>query len=400
MGAENVVHFVLARIDGAPLGTKGISLFLVPKYRQEGEQLVFNDVTVAGLYHKMGQKGSPATHLMYGEKEDCHGYLLGEPHRGLAYMFQMMNEARIAVGIGAAGIASAAYYASLKYAHERPQGRPLNNKKNLAQEQILIIHHPDVRRMLLMQKAIVEGSLSLALQASLYADLEKVSEGTEKHRYQMLLDLLTPVVKTYPAEMAIQSISQGLQILGGAGYCKDFPLENYYRDIRIYSIYEGTTGIQSQDLLGRKITMNQGEAMQYLNAEIFQTIESAKSYEELKPYAELLETSMSRIQSVLAHLIPFAMKGDIERYLADANLFMELMGITLVSWQWLKQGISAKQSLIRGVQGVEAEFYLSKLHTMRFFFHYEIPKTLGLEHRLKDVTMLTLATHEDTVLEW
>ncbi|MDP5172406.1 MAG: acyl-CoA dehydrogenase [Bacteroidia bacterium] len=396
IGAENVVHFVLARIDGAPKGTKGISLFVVPKYRKEGENLVFNDVTVAGLYHKMGQKGSPATHLMYGEKGDCVGHLLGEANRGLAHMFQMMNEARIAVGIGASAIASAAYYASLEFAHQRPQGRPLNNK-DLNMDQVTIINHPDVRRMLLMQKAITEGSMSLGLQAAHYADKIDVSEGEEKEHYQMLLDILTPVVKTYPSEMAIQSISQGMQILGGGGFCKDFPLENYYRDIRIYAIYEGTTGIQSQDLLGRKVTMKNGLALQLLSAEILQTMTDARTFDELKPYAALLEENMGRIQQVLTHLMPFAMKGDVERYLADANLFMELTGITLIAWQWLKQATKAKQALVNGAQGSDAEFYQSKLHTMRYFFHYEVPKSLGLTHRLLDATTLTLVEESDTV---
>lgn len=398
IGAENVVHFVLARIDGAPKGTKGISLFLVPKFRKSGEDQVFNDVTVAGLYHKMGQKGSPATHLMYGEKDDCIGHLIGEPNRGLSYMFQMMNEARIAVGIGASAIASAAYYASLGFAKERPQGRPLNNK-DVNQEQTLIINHPDVRRMLLMQKAIFEGSLSLGMQAAKYVDMIHISEGEEQEKYQLLLDILTPIVKTYPSEMAIQSISQGVQILGGGGYCTDFPLENYYRDIRIYTIYEGTTGIQSMDLLGRKITMKNGKALQLLSAEIMATIEQAMSLKSLVPYAQKLQGAVGKIQQVLTHLMPHAMKGNLERYLADATLFMEMTGITIIAWQWLKQGIESQNLLSTGSQEYGADFLEGKLHTMKYFFHYELPKTLGLAETIMDDTMLTLSTETDNIFD-
>lgn len=397
-GAENVVHFVLARIDGAPKGTKGISLFLVPKYRKVAEEFVFNDVTVAGLYHKMGQKGSPATHLMYGEQNDCVGHLLGEANRGLSYMFQMMNEARIAVGIGAAAISSAAYYASLKFAKERPQGRPLNNK-DVHQDQTLIINHPDVRRMLLMQKSIVEGSLSLGMQAAKYVDMIHISEGEEKDNYQLLLDILTPIVKTYPSEMGIQSISQGVQILGGGGFCTDFPLENYYRDIRIYTIYEGTTGIQAMDLLGRKITMKNGKALQLLSAEIMATILEAMTLDELKPYAGKLQEAVGRIQQVLTHLMPYAMKGDLERYLADATLFMEMTGISVIAWQWLKQGIESQKLLIAGSDEFGADFLNGKLHTMKYFFHYEMPKTLGLAETILDDTMVTLSNETDNVFE-
>ncbi|RMG57460.1 MAG: acyl-CoA dehydrogenase [Bacteroidetes bacterium] len=391
---ENVVHMLLARIDGAPLGTKGISLFIVPKYR-EGEhgELVFNDVTPAGLYHKLGQKGTPATHLMYGEKDDCHGYLVGEPHRGLSYMFQMMNEARLLVGLGAVSIASAAYHASLQYAKERPQGRRYEDgKRDLTGPQTPIINHPDVRRMLLLQKAIVEGGLSLVMECARYADLAKAGDEETRAHYELLLDLLTPVAKTYPSEMGIVSISQGLQVLGGGGFCKDFPLENYYRDIRIYPIYEGTTGIQSQDLLGRKVVIKNGKAVKLLMAEIQKTLEAAEAYEDLRPYAEKLRAKLETVQQILMHLVPFAMQGKIERYLSDATLFMELFGLVVVAWQWLKQGVVAKQHLVSGKD--DPDFMESKLHTMKFFYHYELPKTLGLAERLLDDTVLTIA--EDT----
>ncbi|HNT91082.1 MAG TPA: acyl-CoA dehydrogenase family protein, partial [Smithellaceae bacterium] len=254
-GVDNIIHLALARVKDAPPGVKGISLFIIPKYRIEmGGKLAFNDVNCAGIYHKLGYKGSPITQLAFGENDDCRGWLVGEVNKGLGYMFQMMNGARIDVGLGAACISSAAYYASLEYAKERPQGRKLSAKDPLS-PQVSIIEHPDIHRMLLFQKAIIEGSLSLLMQCSFYHDMEKVTETEEHENYNLLLELLTPVAKTYPSEMGIFSCSQAIQILGGYGYCDEFPVEQFYRDVRIHTIHEGTTGIQGMDLLGRKMMM-------------------------------------------------------------------------------------------------------------------------------------------------
>ena len=258
-GAGNIVHLMLAKIKGASPGVKGISLFVVPKKRPaENGELIPNDVAVTAIYHKLGYRGAPITQLSLGENGDCRGYLVGEPHMGLKYMFQMMNEARLEVGMGAAAIASAAYYASLEYAQQRPQGRRLS-EKNPLNPQVPIIEHPDVKRMLVFQRAVVDGSLSLLLQCCRYADMMKVTSGEEKERWFLLLDLLTPVAKSYPSEMGVLSVSQGLQCLGGYGYCDEFPLEQFYRDARIHPIHEGTTGIQGLDLLGRKVTMHGGK---------------------------------------------------------------------------------------------------------------------------------------------
>ena len=399
VGVENVVHMLLARIEGAPNGTKGISLFIVPKWRTgENGENEFNDVTPAGVYHKLGQKGIPATHLMYGEKDDCVGYLLGEENKGLSYMFRMMNEARIGVGTGAAGVAAAAYHASLEYAQERPQGRRLNDR-DLSKPQTLIINHPDVRRMLLMQRAVVEGSMSLALQCGKYVDISTAGEGEEAEKNHLLLELLTPVLKTYPSEMGMISISNGLQIFGGGGFCKDFPLENYYRDIRIFPIYEGTTGIQSQDLLGRKMTMKQGAALKLFFKEVFKTTTEASQHEELRKYAAILQTKMDKLKEVGTHLAGFALKGDIERFLADATLFMEFFSIITIGWQWLKQGIAAKQALLtQNYHGKSAEFFDGKILTMKYFFHYEVPKTLGLAERLLDPEVLTIESEKSATV--
>ena len=241
--AENFVHLVLARIDGAPKGTKGISLFVVPKHRPTENGLESNDVITAGDFQKMGQKGYCTTHLVFGENDNSKGWLVGAENRGLKNMFLMMNGARIDVGNIATSIATAAYYASLQYAEERPQGRRIGNagQKDVAAEQTTIVNHPDVRRMLLLQKSVVEGALALVLQASIYHDQSIAGAEEDKEKYHNLLEILTPMVKTYPSEMGLTSIINGLQIFGGYGFCTEFPLEQYYRDIKITSLYEGTT---------------------------------------------------------------------------------------------------------------------------------------------------------------
>jgi len=392
---DNIVHLVLARIEGAPSGTRGISLFAVPKRRKTADgTLESNDVVTAGDFQKMGQRGYCTTHLFFGGKDDCHAWLIGEPHRGLSYMFLMMNGARIAVGRGGAAIASAAYYASLQYANERAQGRALSNTgaKDVSQEQILIINHPDVRRMLFLQKAISEGSLSLVLQTAAYYDIHEASESKEeKQKYKLLLELLTPIVKTYPAEMGKVSVDAGLQVLGGYGFCTEYILQQYYRDIRIFPIYEGTTGIQSKDLLGRKIMMANGQAAQLLAQEISETMQEAMAHEELQAYAKILGEKLNKSTQVIMHLAGFAQKGDYETFLADANLFMEFFSNIVVAWQWLRMATEAKNALKNGNKTYPEAFYRSKIHTMKFYFKYEVPKTESLASILMDKEVLTLA---------
>lgn len=389
--AENIIHLALARIKGAPAGIKGISLFLIPKMRiGSGGELVFNDVNCAGIYHKLGYRGGPITQLAFGESGDCRGWLVGEANRGLSYMFLMMNGARIDVGLGAASISSAAYYASLEYAKERPQGRRLSSKDPLS-PQVPIIEHPDIRRMLLFQKAVVEGSLSLLMQCSYYHDMEKVSEGEQKEDYNLLLELLTPVAKTYPSEMGILACSQGLQILGGYGYCDEFPLEQYYRDVRIHPIHEGTTGIQGMDLLSRKMTMKKGRAGLLYLAEVRKTIQAAQTDGGLKPFAHDLEKALSQLEGVTAHLIGIAMKGAPELFLADATLYLELFGIIAIAWQWLLQAVTANKAL-KKVSHLSSDmnFYTGKIYACRYFYGYELPKIEGLIKRLMNSDGLTV----------
>jgi butyryl-CoA dehydrogenase len=389
-GVDNVIHLAIGRIKDAPAGIKGISLFIIPKKRIEPNgDLTPNDVNCAGIYHKLGYRGAPITQLAFGENEDCRGWLVGEANKGLSYMFQMMNGARIDVGLGAAGIASAAYYASLEYARERPQGRK-NTSKDPLSPQIPIIEHADVKRMLLFQKAIVEGSMSLLMQCGLYEDLFNVTQGEERENNHLLLELLTPVAKTYPAEMGILSCSTGIQILGGYGFCDEFPLEQFYRDVRIHTLHEGTTGIQGMDLLGRKLTMKQGKAGKLFFEQVKKAIVSAQTDEALKPYCIMLDTAMGRLEKVTAHLMGIAMEGKMELFLADAALFLEFFSIIAIAWQWLLQATVARKTLADNPPSGDVNFYKGKIHTCAYFFNYELPRIEGLAKRLQNSDGLTV----------
>jgi alkylation response protein AidB-like acyl-CoA dehydrogenase len=378
-GCENVIHLMLAKIKGGPSGAKGISLFVVPQKRPTQSAIEDNDVITTGVYHKMGYKGAPIAHLMVGSNDNTLGYLVGEPHKGLSYMFQMMNEARIGVGMNATAIGTAAYYASLEYAKERPQGRIISDK-DITKPQVQIIRHADVKRMLLFQKSVVEGSLSLLTQCSMYADLASVTEGEERENYHLLLDLLTPIAKSYPSEMCCLTTSAAVQILGGAGYTTDFPVEQFYREARIHPIHEGTTGIHGLDLLGRKIIIKNGKSLQLLVAEIMKTIEQANQHEALKPYAATLVKYLGKADSVTKHLLGLASK-DLEIFLSDATLYLELFGIMTIAWQWLVQGIKAEEAL-RNAVGNDADFYQGKTYALRYFYEYELVKIDSLMKRL------------------
>ena len=387
---ENFVHLTLARIEGAPPGVKGISLFIIPKFWPNADgTLSYNDVFCAGDFQKMGQRGYCTTHLVFGDEGHCKGWLLGEPHKGLPYMFQMMNEARIGVGQTAASVAMAAYQASLQYAKERPQGR-LASEKDPLKPPTLIINHADVQRMLLTQKAITEGALSLAMECNRLYDLVHVTTGDEKHKHWLLLEILTPIVKTYSSEQGSRSAALAIQVLGGYGFTTDFPVQQHYRDLKIMSIYEGTTGIQSLDLLGRKVVMEKGKALQELLAAMEITIAQAEGKTELKHQAKSLQTETQRIQSTLAHLGKFAASGDIDRYLSDAAVFMEMLSYQIIAWQWLKQSIAAHTQLkTQNFELQTREFYEGKIHTMKFFFRYELPHAEACAKTLIDAGFLT-----------
>ncbi len=387
---ENFVHLTLARMEGAPPGVKGISLFIIPKFwPDEDGVLQDNDVFCAGDFQKMGQRGYCTTHLVFGDNDGCKGWLLGDAHKGLSYMFQMMNESRIAVGLAAGSIAMAAYQASLHYAMERPQGR-LASEKNPLQPPIMIINHPDVQRMLLTQKAIVEGALSLVIECSRLYDLANALDGAEKQKNWLLLEILTPIVKTYSAEQGSRSAALAIQTLGGYGFTTDFPVEQLYRDLKIMSLYEGTTGIQSIDLLGRKVTMEKGKALKELVKAMGGTIDKANTYDALKPYAMSLTSEVQRVQDVLSQVGKYAAEGDLDRYLSDATIFMEMLSYSVIAWQWLKQATIAYTQLQSSNFAMQSkEFYEGKVHTMKFFFRYELPHAEACAKTMLDPEFLT-----------
>jgi butyryl-CoA dehydrogenase len=388
-GIENVVHLMLAKIPGGPPGVKGISLFVVPKLRPDAQgALIPNDIVVTQIYHKMGYRGTPITELSIGEKNDCRGYLVGEPHKGLAYMFQMMNEERMGVGLAAASIASAAYQAALSYAQDRPQGRRLSSKDPLT-PQIPIIGHADVKRMLLFQKSVVEGSFALLLQCSRYEDMTNVTTGDELKKYELLLDLLTPVAKTYASEMGILSTSQSIQCFGGYGYCEDFPVEQHFRDMRIHTIHEGTTGIQGMDLLGRKVVMKEGKAFMLFLKEIQRSMDAAEQA-GFAPFVKQLEHGLKTLQGVTMHLIAVAQEKGPEFFLADATLYLELFSIVTIAWQWLLQATTAQLALQKNPSDAETNFYQGKLFTCRYFYGYELVKISGLAERLMNPDAMTV----------
>ncbi len=387
---DNFVHLTLARIEGAPAGVKGISLFIIPKYRPTSDgSLMYNDVHCAGDFQKMGQRGYSTTHLSFGDNDDCRAFLVGEPHKGLSYMFQMMNGARISVGQCAASVAMAAYQASLQYCLERPQGR-LASEKDPTKSPTLIINHADVQRMLFTQKSIAEGSLSLAMECNKLYDQVHGSSGEEKDKHLLLLELLTPIVKTYASEHGSRSAALAIQTLGGYGFTTDFPVQQLYRDLKIMSLYEGTTGIQSLDLLGRKVTMQNGKAVKLLINFISTDLQASREFDNLTPYAFELEKELSRMGKVLEHLSGFALKGNIERYLSDATVFMEMAGHIIIAWQWLKMATVAAQKMKESNFSTNSlAFYQGKIHTMEFFFKYELPHAEACARTLEDLHTLT-----------
>jgi len=398
---ENFIHLFLARVEGAPAGTKGISLLVVPKMKiNDDGTLSPNNVKTIADFQKMGQQGYCTTHLAFGEDGTTQGWLLGEENRGLKYMFQMMNMARISVGRDATACSIAAYHASLQYANERVQGRKIKSsgKKDATNNPVKIIEHADVRRMLLFQKAVSEGALSLIHEASALYDRTYGADEDSKKNLNLLLELITPVAKTYPSEKGKDAVDKGLQILGGYGFCTDFILQQYYRDIRIMSIYEGTTGIQSLDLLGRKIPMEGGKSVQLLVAEFQKEMKRAKDHGNLSEYADKLDAGMKTIEGVLGKISGYAMEGEFEKYLADATPFMEMFSTLVIAWQWLKMANTAQDALSNNQLKYSKEFYESKIHTMKFFYKYELSKIEGIANIFNDDNFLTLQLEKELIL--
>ena len=371
---ENIVHLVLAKIPGGPPGVKGLSLFIVPKRLLDGSgaSSIRNDVALAGLNHKMGYRGTTNTLLNFGEgvyepygEVGAVGELVGEPHHGLAYMFHMMNEARIGVGAGAAALGYTGYLKSLDYARSRPQGRPVG-PKDPASSPVPISTHADIKRMLLAQKAYVEGAMALVLYCGRLVDEEKTAETeAEAARLHLLLEVLTPIAKSWPSQWCLEANSMAIQIHGGYGYTRDYDVEQHYRDNRLNLIHEGTQGIQALDLLGRKVVMEDGAGLSLLSEAIGATIgRAASSGGEPAALARQLQTAWDEVVSTTMALWS---ADDSVVTLANATLYLEAAGHVVMSWMWLEQFLAA--------EGRTGGFYEGKRQATRYFYRYELPRT-------------------------
>jgi alkylation response protein AidB-like acyl-CoA dehydrogenase len=373
---ENIVHMTLARIEGAPPGVKGLSLFAVPKRRFENGALVSNDVHVAGVIHKIGWRGLASLALSFGDGGDCRGWLVGEPHKGIGYMFQMMNQARIAVGLHAVATASVAYHEALDYARTRVQGRPIASR-DPTKPQIPIIEHADVRRMLLRQKAIVEGGLFLVAFAAWQADLARCATDEDtRRRASLLVDALTPIVKTFPSEWGFESNALAVQVHGGYGYSSEQLPEAWLRDQKLNSIHEGTTGIQGLDLLGRRMIADGGAPLRILFEETELVIARAEKAGVDPAWGAKLREAMAEIAELTAHLGGLGLQGNIEGMMRHSTDFLMLCSVAVVAWLWLWQAAVAKEALGRGAPG--ADFYEGKLCAAQYWFATELPRVAEL----------------------
>jgi len=370
---DNIVNLVLAKIPGGPAGTKGISLFIVPKFLVEADGTIGerNDVALAGLNHKMGQRGITNTVLNFGDgtftpggRAGAVGYLVGEPHRGIVYMFHMMNEARLGVGTCSVALGYTGYLKSLAYARSRPQGRGLLSK-DPSTPQVPIIEHADVKRMLLAQKAYAEGGLALELYCARLVDIAAAAESDDERTAATgLLDLLTPVAKSWPSQWCTEANSLAIQVHGGYGYTREYDVEQHYRDNRLNPIHEGTHGIQSLDLLGRKVTQGGGALLAILGGEIAGTLDRAgRAGGAAAEHADQLDAAWQRLTAVTAAM--FA-AGDAETAMANSVIYLEAFGHLVVAWLWLEQECAAA--------GRDGDFYDGKRAAARYFFRYELPR--------------------------
>lgn len=376
---ENIVHLVLAKIPDAegrlPVGTKGISLFIVPKFRVDAEGRLTgerNDVSLAGLNHKLGYRGTVNTLLNYGEGGGAVGYRVGDAGFGLTYMFHMMNEARIQVGLGAAMLGMAGYLESREYAHQRPQGRPVqpgsSAGKNPAQQAVQIAQHPDVRRMLVAQRAYSEGAVALCLMCSRLVDEERTGTASAAREAKALLEVLTPIAKSWPSEWCLEANSLAIQVLGGYGYTRDFSVEQHWRDNRLNMIHEGTHGIHGLDLLGRKVVMENGEPFRLLLRRMRDTIAATSTISLLQPLASELSEAVARIESATSRSWA---SGNAQEALANATAYLRAFGHVVLAWVWLdvaRAAILARDSKRRSTSFVEGKFAAAQ-----YFLLHELP---------------------------
>ncbi|PIE70360.1 MAG: acyl-CoA dehydrogenase [Deltaproteobacteria bacterium] len=374
--SDNIIHPVLARIEGAPEGTRGISLFLVPKYRvnEDGSLGAFNDVVCTGIEHKLGIHGNCTCSLTLGGSGNCIGTLLGEENKGMSHMFLMMNEARQLVGLQGFSCASAAYLYAVNYAKERIQGAALTHPKGGG---VPIINHPDVRRQLMLMKVYVEGMRSILYYlANCYDQMEVTDDEAVREKFSGLAELLTPIGKGYVTDRAFEVVSHGMQVYGGYGFIEEYPLAQLLRDVRITMIYEGTNGIQAMDLLGRKLGMKKGKLMMDLLAEIHKVIAGAKAIDTLKDAATALETAVNRFAEIAMHMGKTTMSDKVLNAFAFAHPFMEVTGDIVVGWMLLWRAAVAAAA-VETAGKKDKPFYEGQLKSLEFYMNYILPVTLG-----------------------
>lgn len=372
--SRNIVHLVLAKIPGGPAGVKGISLFVVPKYRldERGEPSNRNDVQLAGLLHKLGYRGTTSTALTFGENDDCHGYLVGEEHHGLRYMFMMMNEARIGVGFGAAMIGYRGYQYSLDYAKDRTQGR--HNEHSEPSKPSPIVLHGDVKRMLLAQKSYTEGGIALCMYGSHLIDrINTCEDEHEKQSLQELLDLLTPVFKAWPSEFGPKANDLGIQVLGGSGYTREYYSEQFWRDNRLNPIHEGTNGIQALDLSFRKLWQKDGLGLKTLQREIENDMAQIVT-PQVAAMAKELTHYLNALHEVVLHVSGTLKSDKHQTLLANAQALMNVFAQVVVSWIWIRQANVAELKLQGSmVTEKESAFYHGKIQAAQYFISWELP---------------------------
>jgi alkylation response protein AidB-like acyl-CoA dehydrogenase len=391
--AENIIHAVLARTENAPPGTKGLSLFIVPKIRvnPDGGLGEPNDVNCGGIEHKMGLKGSSTATLNFGDEGKCRGYLLGQEFQGIQLMFQMMNEARLGVGLQGFAVGNVAYLHALKYAKERIQGVEITKMRDPNAPRVPIIKHPDVRRMLMTMKTYAEGLRALIYRSAYYADLAEVATDPKEKEYcENMVDLLIPIVKGYSTDIAFRLTEWAIQTYGGYGYCGEYPVEQFCRDVKITSIYEGTNGIQAMDLVGRKISMKKGALFMGWLKEVNEFIEKHKTHAEFGPAVLQLEQAKNHLVNASMHFAKVAAGGDPTYPMLYACPYMEMFGEVELSYLLIQQAIIAKEKLdaIFHKTGAstpetqakviddssDAAFYAGKVYGAKFFTNNILPK--------------------------
>ncbi len=383
--ADNIVHLVLARIEGAPAGTKGLSLFIVPKKRvnADGSLGQLNDVQVTSIEHKLGINGSATCVLNFGENGECLGELVGTvEHQGMPQMFRMMNGARIAVGIQGMAVASSAYLNALEYAKDRKQGAHFKFWKDPSKPRVPIIEHPDVRRMLLELKSFTEGMRALVVKLAAHRDLAIIHQGKDDEKatyHQSQVDLLTPIVKAYSSEEGFRLCALAVQVYGGAGFLKDWPVEQNLRDSKIFSIYEGTTHIQSMDLVGRKLGQNGGANFQTFMSDIAAFVEKNGEHPILGKEVKALGSASEAVVQTAMGFMGFSQSDKVTLVPLNANRFLDMMGKTTVGFVLLDAAVKAEEALAKlPASHPDRAFYEGKRYSALYFGRNVLPQVKQL----------------------